>query len=55
LPDPQDRQAVLAEQRRLKMARSPHAYVRGNTEQFYEWAIETNGDSLPHGPAIWIS
>ncbi|WP_109476101.1 DUF2252 domain-containing protein [Paraburkholderia sp. C35] len=52
--EPHDRQTVLTEQRRLKMARSPHAYVRGNTEQFYEWAIETNGDSLPHGPAIWI-
>jgi uncharacterized protein (DUF2252 family) len=36
------------------MARSPHAYVRGNTERFYEWVIEANGDALPHGPAVWI-
>jgi uncharacterized protein (DUF2252 family) len=53
-PSVQDRQPILTEQRRLKMARSPHAYVRGNTERFYEWVIESNGDSLPHGPAIWI-
>ena len=54
LPAPEDRQAVLTEQRRRKMARSPHAYVRGNTERFYEWVIESNGDALPHGPAVWI-
>ncbi len=54
LPKPQEREALLTEQRRLKMARSPHAYVRGNTQRFYEWIIETSGDSLPMGPAIWI-
>ncbi|WP_322101659.1 DUF2252 family protein [Paraburkholderia sp. J41] len=54
LPQPDDRQAILTEQRRLKMARSPHAYVRGNTAQFYEWIVEANGDSLPQGPAVWI-
>jgi uncharacterized protein (DUF2252 family) len=54
MPAPGDRQAILTELRRCKMARSPHAYVRGNTERFYEWIIEANGDSLPHGPAIWI-
>jgi uncharacterized protein (DUF2252 family) len=53
-PSAQARQPILTEQRRLKMARSPHAYVRGNTERFYEWVIESNGDALPHGPAIWI-
>lgn len=54
LPSPEDRQTVLADLRRLKMARSPHAYVRGNTEQFYAWLVEHNGDALPHGPAVWI-
>jgi len=37
------------------MARSAHAYVRGNTLRFYEW-LET-GDapkSIPQGPPIWI-
>lgn len=54
LPKPAQRQAILTEQRRLKMARSPHAYVRGATEQFYEWIVEANGGSLPRGPAVWI-
>ena len=52
---PSDRKAVLDRKRQLKMARSAHAYVRGNTLQFYEW-LET-GDapkSIPQGPDIWI-
>ena len=52
---PPDRKAVLDQKRRLKMARSAHAYVRGNTLRFYEW-LET-GDapqSIPEGPPIWI-
>jgi uncharacterized protein (DUF2252 family) len=51
---PADRQAVLEEQRRLKMARSAHAYVRGNTLQFYEWLNAHSGKKLPQGPPIWI-
>jgi uncharacterized protein (DUF2252 family) len=51
---PTERQAVLEERRRLKMARSAHAYVRGNTLQFYEWLNAGSGDKLPQGPAIWI-
>jgi uncharacterized protein (DUF2252 family) len=51
---PSDRQAVLEENRRLKMARSAHAYVRGNTRQFYEWLIAGSGKKLPQGPPIWI-
>jgi uncharacterized protein (DUF2252 family) len=51
---PADRQAVLEERRRLKMARSAHAYVRGNTLQFYEWLNAGSGDKLPQGPPIWI-
>ena len=51
---PTQRQAVLEERRRLKMARSAHAYVRGNTLQFYEWLSAGSGDKLPQGPSIWI-
>ncbi len=52
--NPEHRQAVLEERRRLKMARSAHAYVRGNTLQFYEWLNAGSGDKLPQGPPIWI-
>ncbi|WP_243643472.1 DUF2252 family protein [Sphingomonas sp. PP-F2F-A104-K0414] len=37
------------------MARSAHAYVRGNTAQFYEWlAASPVARRVPTGPAIWI-
>ena len=36
------------------MARSAHAYMRGNTIQFYEWLQTETALSLPKGPAIWI-
>jgi uncharacterized protein (DUF2252 family) len=36
------------------MARSAHAYVRGNTMKFYEWLESTTGKSLPQGPPVWI-
>jgi uncharacterized protein (DUF2252 family) len=51
---PANRQAVLEERRKLKMARSAHAYVRGNTLQFYEWLNAGAGDKLPKGPPVWI-
>jgi uncharacterized protein (DUF2252 family) len=51
---PGDRQAFLNSQRQLKMARSAHAYVRGNTLQFYEWLDSSSGKSLPQGPPVWI-
>jgi uncharacterized protein (DUF2252 family) len=35
------------------MARSAHAYVRGNTVRFYEW-LEGAGRKLPEGPEAWI-
>jgi len=38
----------------LKMARSAHAYVRGNTIQFYEWLKESSAKKVPQGPSIWI-
>jgi uncharacterized protein (DUF2252 family) len=49
-----DRARVLEQQRRRKMARSVHAYVRGNTIQFYEWLSRVRKGSLPQGPPIWI-
>jgi uncharacterized protein (DUF2252 family) len=50
-----ERMPVLREARELKMARSAHAYVRGNTVKFYEWleASPTAG-RVPVGPSIWI-
>ncbi len=36
------------------MARSAHAYVRGNTLKFYEWLDSADRVSLPEGPPIWI-
>jgi uncharacterized protein (DUF2252 family) len=49
-----DRQVILGELQRLKMARSTHAYVRGNTLKFYEWLDAANRRSLPQGPGVWI-
>ena len=50
-----DRPTVLEHARTLKMATSAHAYVRGNTVQFYEWlATSRSAASLPDGPAVWI-
>lgn len=51
---PGQRQAVLEKARRLKMARSAHAYVQGNTVQFYDWLISSSATTLPQGPTIWI-
>ncbi|KMO36041.1 hypothetical protein VQ03_21265, partial [Methylobacterium tarhaniae] len=51
---PQDRAAVLDHQRILKMARSAHAFVRGNTLKFYEWLDGLPRGTLPEGPPVWI-
>jgi uncharacterized protein (DUF2252 family) len=48
------RQAILSERRNLKMARSAHAYVRGNTVKFYDWLQTENGKRIPSGPPVWI-
>jgi uncharacterized protein (DUF2252 family) len=53
-PDLAGRSRYLIEHRRLKMARSAHAYMRGNTIKFYEWLEASNGHSIPDGPSIWI-
>lgn len=50
---PKNRQTILDARRRLKMARSAHAYVRGNTLKFYEWLQDSSG-KMPDGPPIWI-
>src|ERR1700722_8373259 len=51
--DSDERARRLAAIRNLKMARSAHAYVRGNTVKFYEW-LETSAGKVPEGPAVWI-
>lgn len=48
-----ERQSSLIAARNLKMARSAHAYVRGNTAKFYEW-LESAGKGVPIGPPVWI-
>jgi uncharacterized protein (DUF2252 family) len=52
---PKSRKGALDQRRVQKMAESAHAYIRGNTVQFYEW-LESSSvpKSLPEGPAIWI-
>ncbi|WP_322964140.1 DUF2252 family protein [Sphingomonas fuzhouensis] len=55
MPLPAERHALLEAKRTLKMARSAHAYVRGNTAKFYEWlAASPAARRVPQGPAIWI-
>jgi uncharacterized protein (DUF2252 family) len=54
LPAPEERTSVLKSRRQLKMARSAHAYVRGNTKNFYDWLEGSVGQSVPAGPPIWI-
>ena len=54
LPTPTERAAALKERRQLKMARSAHAYVRGNTKNFYDWLEGSTGQAVPAGPPIWI-
>jgi uncharacterized protein (DUF2252 family) len=53
-PSAKERQSILTERRRLKMSRSAHAYVRGNTLKFYEWLDSSTGKLLPQGPPVWI-
>ncbi len=53
-PNLKERGEVLSAARRLKMARSAHAYVRGNTEKFYAWLDSDSAHDLPQGPPVWI-
>jgi uncharacterized protein (DUF2252 family) len=50
-PKASQRLEILERQQRLKMARSAHAYVRGNTVKFYEW-LETAKGKVPDGPPM---
>jgi uncharacterized protein (DUF2252 family) len=46
---------ILTAARNLKMARSVHAYVRGNTLKFYNWLEASSvAADIPKGPPIWI-
>ncbi|WP_294238333.1 DUF2252 family protein [uncultured Sphingomonas sp.] len=55
MPLPAERRDLLTTKRNLKMARSAHAYVRGNTAKFYDWLAESAAARrVPEGPAIWI-
>ena len=49
-----DRAALLTATRNLKMARSAHAYVRGNTARFYDWLNSAEAVDIPPGPPVWI-
>jgi uncharacterized protein (DUF2252 family) len=51
---PHDRSGALAKCRNLKMSQSAHAYVRGNTVQYYEWLDTLKAGTLPDGPPLWI-
>src|ERR1700720_201597 len=49
-----ERASTLGQCRNLKMAGSAHAYVRGNTQKFYEWLAASDSSKVPQGPPIWI-
>jgi len=51
---PAKRADILRDFQTLKMAQSPHAFIRGTTAQFYGWLEELKKSSLPEGPPIWI-
>ena len=51
---PGGRASRLENIRKSKMARSPHAYVRGNTVRYYQWLERVERGALPEGPEIWI-
>lgn len=53
-PSLAERQKILTSKRNLKMARSAHAYVRGNTIKFYEWLDSLKIGAVPEGPPVWI-
>jgi len=53
-PSPAERSVRLLARQNLKMARSAHAYVRGNTLQFYAWLRGRDSGGIPAGPKVWI-
>lgn len=48
------RRPALYARRDLKMARDPHAFVRGSTRKFYDWLESSAGRAIPGGPTVWI-
>lgn len=54
LTEPSNRNAELTRLRNLKMAESSHRYVRGSTEQFYQWLESSKAGVVPMGPPVWI-
>ncbi len=53
-PNLQQRSNALASRQKLKMARSPQAFVRGTTKHFYRWLEQEPTVSIPAGPPVWI-
>ena len=53
-PSPDERAGILERKRRLKMASSAHAYVRGSTARFYDWLGEVDAGLVPAAPPAWI-
>jgi len=53
-PKPADRSAVLIKRRNIKMAKSAHTYMRGATDNFYEWLQTASTGKVPEGPPVWI-
>ncbi len=51
---PEKRAQALEARRKLKMASSAQAYVRGSTVQFYRWLEGQGKRAVPKGPSIWI-
>ena len=51
---PSRRANALDARRKLKMASSAHAYVRGSTVQFYRWLEGRGKRTVPKGPPVWI-
>jgi uncharacterized protein (DUF2252 family) len=45
---------LLHERRDLKMARDPHAFVRGSTRSFYQCLANDTEVEIPQGPTVWI-
>src|SRR5580693_2226397 len=54
IASPAQRAEVLDSRRKLKMASSSHAYVRGSTVQFYRWLEGHGKRAVPKGPPVWI-
>src|SRR3984957_14600572 len=51
---PARRAHTLDARRKLKMASSAHAFVRGSTVQFYRWLEGAGERTVPKGPPVWI-